>query len=196
MMGRVIKQYDNAIKACKSGRQYDYKSLPPPVGCSELSLESFSNENTNKLPVSQPNQTVNQSNQTVNIPINKIPNIQQQTVQNEGKISKASKLQQLEKLKEDFKMKALDAKRNNDLKNAKYYLEKMKVSNFIFVSIERIIFKSFLLKLFINLKEVNLMIEDLDKESVNEKLQKSSQSKNEQPQQNILEALEQRKGMN
>lgn len=48
-IGRIIKQYENAIKACRVGSDFDYSSLPAPLGYPDIPTES-----KNPLPEIEP----------------------------------------------------------------------------------------------------------------------------------------------
>lgn len=117
MMTRLIKQYDQAIKANKTGRPFDYSSLPELPGFDELPLNNVSRTASNPTPISRPSEQTPVSRPPMNQPAIKpiIPD---------------SKMEQLEKSKDEFKRLALDAKRNGDLEGAKLNLKKMKVSFF------------------------------------------------------------------
>ena len=131
MMTRVIKQYDSAIKAAKAGRQFDYASLPPAPGFGELQPERFGKSGgqsaqsepsrpagqTTQAPQSNHSVQPTQSNTQSNIQSNLQPN------------SQANKIRQLEKQRDEYKMLALNAKKQNDIENAKIYLLKMKELN-------------------------------------------------------------------
>lgn len=144
MMTRVIKQYDTAIKAAKSGRQFDYASLPPAPGFGELSLERFSKpaggagQATSNAPTSsaavRPPQTepVNKPASSQDAQIrpsvqpSPSPSPQANSQTNNQVNNQVNKIRQLEKQRDEYKMLALNAKKQNDIETAKQYLLKMK----------------------------------------------------------------------
>lgn len=132
MMTRVIKQYDSAIKACKAGRKFDYESLPPAPGFGELPLERFNKPaGAGAQPNVQSNASVPPSQPEPNKPASGAqskPDVQPNQ-------SGQSKIRQLEKQRDEYKMLALNAKKQNDLENAKLYLLKMKETNTLIESL-------------------------------------------------------------
>lgn len=115
MMTRLIKQYEQAIKANKTGKPFDYASLPEILGFGELPLDSLSKPTiNNQSQVNRPTSSQQGSQQPVPSPVH--PPTKSSSITKE----------QLEALKDEFKGLALDAKRNNDIETAKAYLQKMK----------------------------------------------------------------------
>ncbi|XP_074661953.1 coiled-coil and C2 domain-containing protein 1-like [Tubulanus polymorphus] len=113
-MGRIVKQYEDAIKSYKSGRSVDFQELPTPPGFHPIPLDS-----TPSQPVAPPPKVV--SPERVTTPPRKVVS--------PGNQLPSKQLQQLAFIKErqkQFKVAALKAKQAGNLEGAREYLRSAK----------------------------------------------------------------------
>jgi len=130
-LGRICKQYEDAIKLHKRGKPIPVAELPTPPGYSEIPTSD-----SNTRPSLDPNQTVERSAPTSG----KVPesNVTKQSVTSMGATHKPSMSKQrsltiqekqltlLEKRQAMFKSAALEAKRAGQIEQAKEYLRSSK----------------------------------------------------------------------
>ncbi|XP_031551489.1 coiled-coil and C2 domain-containing protein 1-like [Actinia tenebrosa] len=125
-MGRIVKQYEDAIKAYKAGRHVDFEELPTPPGFEDIPLPG----NAAPKPSAQaegPATTSEPQALKVRIPQ---PAAQMPPQQQHGSLNRQGRNEQqlnflLERQKE-FKTAALKAKKQGDIEEAKKWLRMSK----------------------------------------------------------------------
>ncbi|XP_067625115.1 coiled-coil and C2 domain-containing protein 1-like isoform X2 [Eurosta solidaginis] len=138
--GRIVKQYEDAIKQYKSGRAVAYDELPVPPGFGPLPVENVGTENTAPPPVPPkpnptdeptPNDGSNSSQasegSTATVTSRSSPQKHDLTTRTSGNQQKNNLAEQQMKIllerQKEFKMAAIEAKKAGEIDQAKEYLK-------------------------------------------------------------------------
>jgi len=123
MITRVLKQYDQAIKACKLGKEFEYETLPPPHGFEELApfnSRNIKTTSTMKAPQEPPKQSTSSKPAAVEQPVRPKPPFKRTISVNNKQMDYLLQRQKL------FKEAAVESNKRGDTTQALDYLRKSK----------------------------------------------------------------------
>ncbi|KAL9925930.1 lethal (2) giant discs 1 isoform 2-T2 [Glossina fuscipes fuscipes] len=132
--GRIVNQYEDAIKAYKAGRSVPYDELPVPPGFGPLPLEnstqkspSSSDSSTSSTACTTTTPTSPQAQTTPVVAPKPPPRNEDLTTRTSGNQQKNNLAEQQMKIllarQKEFKLAALDAKKAGEIDQAKEYLK-------------------------------------------------------------------------
>ncbi|XP_005186845.2 coiled-coil and C2 domain-containing protein 1-like isoform X2 [Musca domestica] len=127
--GRIVKQYEDAIKAYKNGRTVPYDELPVPPGFGPLPVENVAPASAPSAPVPlDPSVSPTSPKETPTLPERKkSPQQNDLTTRTSGNQHKNNLAEQQMKIlierQKEFKMAALEAKKAGEIEQAKEYLK-------------------------------------------------------------------------
>ncbi|EDO41324.1 predicted protein [Nematostella vectensis] len=126
-MGRIVKQYEDAIKCHKAGKPVDYEELPAPPGFAPIPVPGHGGAAASSQVPASPASTSSTSSQAQGLKVQIPP--PQASPQAPARKPSGRNEQQLNFLVErqkEFKMAALNAKREGDLESARHWLRMSK----------------------------------------------------------------------